>query len=394
VLDKLLSKEVQEFIRNHEGDDPHALMLRQKTIAGVSSLQIAQQIIGRKKARYKLPTFYQTPGIIFPPSLNFEQSSSEETAQLKTEILPMPGGVAVDLTGGFGVDSFFLSKAFDKVHWVDPNELLLEIVSHNHRILGARNIEHHSTSAETFINSVEHCSLVFIDPSRRSEGKKIYTLADSVPNVLELQSDIFTKSIHLLLKASPLLDIKLALSQLHFVKTVYVVAVENEVKELLFLAQRDFKGEPNIVTINLVRSLRQQVEFLFSKEELITVAFGLPERFLYEPNAAILKAGAFKSIAAIFGLTKIHPSTHLYTSTKLIENFPGRVFEIETEVKPEKKLFFKLLPEKKANVLTRNYPLTPDELKKKIGLQDGGEKYVIGFTTQVDKRVVIASRRK
>lgn len=393
MFEELLATEVQQFIRDHEHDDPRELTLRHKTIHGVPAGLVAQQIIARSKAKTKIPLYYNTTGIVFPPGINLEQSSSEITAKFKTEIIPKTQRAA-DLTGGFGIDSFFLSKVSDHLDYVEMNDDLQKIARHNHKALGVENIRHYNATSADYVRQMNNIDLVFIDPSRRTETKKVFSLTDSEPNIVELQAAIFEKSKWLLVKAAPLLDLKLAIKQLQFVKNVYVVSVENEVKEILFFSEKNHSAEPVIDAVNFVKEKCERFSFRFSEEESTEISFSEPEQFLYEPFSAILKAGAFKSIVKSFPVTKIHPNTHLYTSDKFIENFPGRIFELEDRVKPDKKSVSVFFPQGKANVLTRNYPLSPDELKKKTGLTDGGEKYLIGFSTQNEKVVVIARRLK
>lgn len=403
VLKDLLLPEVQKFIRDHEHDDERDLVLRHKEILGVPSAIIAEQIAGRRKAKEKLPLYYQTPGIVYPPAINLEQTSSEQTAHLKssliTEALAAHGDKrlarAIDLTSGLGIDTYFLSRIFTHFDAVEPNPALLKIAQHNHQQLGAKNIHHHNTTAEAFLAQLnKKVNLIFIDPSRRTSNKKVFTLTDSEPDIVSLQHVIFEKTCNLLVKASPLLDITLALKALDFVKSVYVVAIDNEVKELLFLAEKDFKSEPLIHSVNLLKQRHDSFSFLLTDEAATITKFSDPLTYLYEPNAAILKAGAFKTIARRFNLSKIQSSTHLYTADHLAEDFPGRIFLIEARVKPDAKSLKPFFPEGKANVTTRNYPLTVEELKKKTGLKDGGEKFLIGFSGVKEKFLVAARRVK
>lgn len=402
IIESLFLDQVQNYIIAHEHDDERNLVLRHKEILGVPSSLIAEQIACRRKAKEKLPLYYQTPGIIYPPPLNLEQTSSEQTARFKSSLITeaLAAGNktltrAIDLTSGLGIDTWFLSRIFNHFDAVEPNLRLLAIAQHNHQQLGATNIRYHNTTAERFLEQMkESADLIFIDPSRRAANKKVFTFADSEPDIVGLQHLIFEKTNNLVIKASPLLDISHALKALDFVKSVFAVAVDNEVKELLFFAAKNFEGEPGIHTVNLVRQRRDSFSFSLSEEASATVNFSDPLTYLYEPNAAILKAGAFKSIAQHFNLAKIHPSTHLYTADHLTENFPGRVFATEARVKPDAKSMKPFFPEGKANITTRNYPLTVEELKKRTGLKDGGEKFLIGFSGMKEKFLVAARRIK
>jgi hypothetical protein len=390
--------EVQEYLSANESIDEKKLLLAKKEILGISSSEFAIQIIGRRKAKLKFPSWYLTTSIVYPPSANLEQSSSEATAKFKAELIQselVHSNLLVDLTGGFGVDTFFLGKLFSEAIHIEPNETLSAIAAHNHRLLGASILHVRQTAEEYLKANTKRADLFFIDPSRRSESKKVFKLADCQPNIAALQDALFTFSNFILTKASPLLDIQQALRELKHVAKVVVVSVENECKELLLLQKLGFVGEPFIETINLLNEGSVVERFVFTavEERAATVVFSLPLDYLYEPNASILKSGAFKLVAEKFGLRKLQANTHLYTSPNLFTDFPGRVFKIEA-LNPTLQMVKELLPEGKANVATRNYPLSAQELKKKLKLKDGGGKFVIGFSEEKRKSVVIATRIK
>lgn len=397
-LSHIAQADIQNFLIEHENDDEKILVLKQKEIIGVPSSIIASQLSARRKAKSKLPTWFKTKGIIYPPTTNLEQSSSEATAIYKTAILDScvtTKEIAVDLTGGFGVDSFFLSTLFDSIHYVEPNADLFGITKHNHQQLGASNIIHHNLSAEEFIEQTDLAfDLAYIDPSRRDDhARKVNKLADCFPNITSLQSIIFKKSKYLLIKASPLLDIQQGLREIPHVKRIFVVSVGNECKELLFLSERNFVGEPRIDAIDLWADgrVRFSLSFTFPDERIAHAALGGPEVYLYEPNASILKSGAFKGVAEKFGLTKLDVNTHLYTSSVMVPDFPGKTFLIES-LHPDAKELKALLPEGQVNVVSRNYPLSPEEIKKKFRLRDGGQKFLIGFSSSRQKYLALCSR--
>lgn len=400
LLNDILSPDVQRFIHEHERDDVRALVLKHTAVKGVPISIIAEQISGRKKAKEKIPLLADTAGIVYPPSLNLEQSSSQKTALFKNTLLKNihPKERCVDLTGGFGIDSFFFSKLFREVQYVEPNENLLHLVQHNHKQLGADNIVHRVNTAEQFLNEAllnpTKLDLAYIDPSRRNKiNKKVFSLTECEPDVTTLLDTIFRITDVLLIKTSPLLDLHQGLVELKFVQRIIVVAVENEVREVLYLCVKNFDGEPLIQTINLLKNEKEEsLSFLFSEERAAASTFSPPQKFLYEPNAAILKAGAFKTISQKFHLAKLHPSTHLYTASTFLENFPGRVFEILESLKASPKSMATQFPEGKANITTRNYPLSVEELKKKTGLKDGGTNYLFGFSGQQEKFLVAAKR--
>lgn len=392
-----MKEEVQDFLVEHEDEDVQKLLLKQKTVHGVPTEQIVQQIIGRRKAKSKLPSWYNTKRIVYPPGINLEQSSSESTAKFKSDFLlehlPKRECTGVDLTGGFGIDSYFLSLYSHCVDYVEPNRELLEIAQHNHQRLGSENINYHHTSAEDFLtNTAEKFDFLFIDPSRRKTAQKVYRLTDSEPDVVAMQSGFLDKASLVLIKTSPLLDLRQGCRELQRVAEVLVVAVENECKELLFLLLETSPGDPSIRSVDLNRSgeIISSLSFTFAEEKNSVAAFSSPLTYLYEPNAAILKAGAFKWIAQKYQLKKLAPSTHLYTSDELLE-FPGRTFKITRFAKADKKLK-DLFPNGYANIISRNYPLSVEEIKKKTGLKEGGENYLICTQDEKEKLVMVAER--
>jgi hypothetical protein len=397
----LLQKEVQQFITEHEHADSRNIALNQKEIAGVAAAVLAAQIAARKKTQSKIPIYYQTSNIIYPPSLNLEQSSSQATALFKAHLVKslFPGKEIqlADLTGGFGIDSFFLSKSCHSLWHVEPNKALQEIAEHNHKQLGAATIQYVNSTAEEFLKSNTLAfDLLYIDPSRRKENQRVHNLSDCIPNVPDLQKTLIEQAEYLFIKTSPLLDIHAVLKTISFVKAVFVVAVENECKEVLYLSQRNFSGPPLIEAIDLTSEgvVKNSFPFTFEQESETIPEFSDPLTYLCEPNAAVLKAGAFKSIAHTFDLLKIHRNTHLYTSSLPVKDFPGRVFRIEQLVRADVKELHALLPDQKVNVITRNYPLSAEQLKNKLKLKDGGEKYLIAFSTEHKKMVLLCSRLK
>ena len=400
-LSSLVKKELQDFIVDHENADERKLVLRHKVIHGIPAAVVAAQISGRRKAKVKLPTWYQTHGMVYPPSVNLEQSSSEFTARFKANMIAETNTSnsmrGVDLTAGFGVDSFYLSRVCEKWDCVDPDFGLLEMAKHNHELLGAANIHYHPTTAEGFITSSHaRFDFAFIDPARRSRSKKVFKLTDCEPNVVQILSSIFEKTDRLLVKASPLLDLHQGCVELGRVEKIIVVAVENECKEVLFWCTKDAIAEASVRCTNLSSGFPKigldEFTFTFSEEKTTTSVFSDPLTYLYEPNAAILKAGAFKTVGRRYGFFKLHVNTHLYTSDQWDETFPGRIFKIE-DLKPDPSRF-RTRHGGKVNVFTRNYPFRPEQLKKKLKLQDGGEKYLIGFSGEKKKYLVVAARLK
>ena len=356
-----------------------------------------QQIEGRERTADKLPTFASIPDWWYPVRLSCEQCSSELTARSKASLLsPLALGEGkeerlLDLTGGYGVDTYFLSEQFIHTDYVEQNEELCRIAAHNFALSQKSKVERqklsiaiHNTTAEDFLLS-SPCGeagwgLIFLDPARRdSHGSKVFRIEDCTPNVVELLPTLLAHSKRLLIKLSPMLDLTQAVTCLSQVNwDIHIVAIKNEVKEVLLLSG----GTGQITTIDLAQ---KDQAFVFTREEEqhcgLDIRDGKLANYLYEPNAAILKAGAYKLVAQRFGLHKLDVNTHLYTSRQFIENFPGRVWRIT-----EKQNL------KQANVLTRNYPLTPEQLKKKLHLRDGGTAFVIGCRVAGKPTLMYAER--
>ncbi|WP_339607339.1 RsmD family RNA methyltransferase [uncultured Roseivirga sp.] len=391
MIEALLTPEVQKFIRDHENDDPATLMLRAKQYADIPLKEAVEQIQSRKKAKTKLPTWYSATDLIYPPPLSLEQSSSAITAEYKASLFS--GEKFVDLTGGMGIDFSFLSKSFKKGFYVERQDNLVEIARHNMSCLGITSAEFYNAEAEDFLNQTsEKFDLIFLDPARRgNHDQKVFRIEDCEPNVLSLLPLMKSKGKSILMKTSPLLDIKGAIKDLGGASQVHVVAVNNEVKELLFIIDDKANENPTIKAIDLTNS-EVGFEFNYEEEQGINLAHGNIESYLYEPNVSILKAGAFKSIASQFGLIKLHVNSHLYTSKTLANNFPGRSFKVISEISFNKKELRKAIPNMKANITVRNYPMTVDQIRKKTGLTDGGDLYIFATTDQTGKKVVLCEK--
>ncbi|MEO8473450.1 MAG: hypothetical protein ABI477_14725 [Chryseolinea sp.] len=396
MIEQLKSAALQQFIRSHENVDAADILFKYRDIEGVPAGVVVNQIAGRKKAGEKIPLYYNTPGILYPPLKNLEQSSSERTAVFKAQLLSelSINGSCLDLSGGLGIDSYFLSTVSKDITMVEPDVDLLAMAAYNHKLLGATNIRHVNKKAADFLSSfTDKFGLIYIDPSRRIEGnKKVYSLKDSEPNIVTLHEEILQRSGYLLIKASPLLDIQRAISELSFVSKVFVLSVDNECKELLFLLTPQQKSDPDIIAVNLKKNGASRLQFTFSEEKSAHVQLGLPKKYLYEPNASILKAGAFKTVGKMYNIDKLHPNTHLYSSEVMVPEFQGKVFRIIAYVKADSKVLKEYFPDGKANITVRNYPLDPSALKKKTRLTDGGDRFLIGFTG-VDKKYLVVAQR-
>ncbi|GIJ92933.1 hypothetical protein CAPN002_01510 [Capnocytophaga stomatis] len=379
----ILDRKIQDFITENLNTNISDLLLKKPVFEGISNKYLAQQIIGRNTASKKFP-FLNQPDILFPPQLNLEQASSQQTGEFKS--VGMQGKRFLDLTCGLGIDAFFLSENFEEVHLVEQNPELLKLVQHNWLILGRKANFHQQSLHEFLEKNSEKFDLIFIDPARRDENnKKKFLLEELSPNLLEIQSALWKITDRILIKLSPLIDLKYLLSALSNIERIDIVAVKNEVKEVLVL-QNQHKTDNKILCrcVNL-GSNEPMFSFFFEDAENVAISFSAPKEYIYIPNNSLLKSGAFNLISKYFGLQKLHPNTHLYTSEQINLNFPGRI--LKSEVISTKSI------EKggKYNIISKNHPLSADEIKKKYKLKDGGNKYLIFTQSNKGKEVILGN---
>jgi len=299
------------------------------------------------------------------------------------------GETLIDLTGGFGIDSYFFSKKIKAVTHCEMHVNLSQIATYNFDILGVKNVQFIAEDGLSYLeNSVVNFDWIYIDPSRRnSTQNRVFKLSDCTPNVPEKLEVIFKKSNRVLLKTSPLLDISLGLKALKFVREIHCVSVNNDMKELLWVLHKNYTGMVQLKTVNFKKQETDVFNFKRPEEKAATSNFSVPLRYLYEPNAAILKAGGFKVIGNKFHVQKLHENTHLYTSNELLD-FPGRTFEIK-KVIPYQKTHFKSLLNTKANVAIRNFPYSVATLRKKLKIKDGGNNYLFFTTTRDQMKCIL-----
>jgi hypothetical protein len=387
----ILNIDIQNFINNHIDSDVTSILLKGTTFHSVSTKEIIEQIEAKKKSQTKLPTWFQTENIYYPNKLNIEQTSSEITATYKAACIE--GNTIIDITGGFGVDCYYFSKRFKDVVHCELDAHLSELVTHNYKQLGIDNIQTKAVEGIEFLKqSPEHFDWIYADPSRRHDSKgKVFFLADCLPNIPEHLDAIFNHTNNLMVKTSPLLDLTVGINELKFVKTIHVVAVNNEVKELLWILENHYTDKIDVKTINITKEQEFHFDFFVEDEKNLESSYSKPLTYLYEPNAAILKAGAFHSICKQLPVYKIQKHAHLYTSEQLMD-FPGRRFKILDILMYNKKTLQKS-GIKKANITTRNFPETVQQIRKKFAIQDGGNDYLF-FTTDYDsnKIVIVASK--
>ena len=390
---KIISSDIQNYINQNINSDLNKLLLKKSQFSDVTMQEIVQQIKGRKTAEKKFP-FLTKEGIVFPPNLNLEQASSQSTAEYKAQNLK--GKSFLDLTCGFGIDAYFLSKNFDEVTLIEQNPELISLVESNWKTLG-RKAHFINKNLEEFLENLRQAQIdnfnkfdvVYLDPARRDQqNKKKFLLEDLSPNVLEIQEKLHSITDKIIVKLSPLIDISYLISELKNITEIQIIAVRNEVKELVLIIENnqstDNQQPTTIKCINL-ESNEPEFSFNFNDEKSAKSEFSESSKFLFIPNNSILKAGAFNIISEKFGLKKLHPNTHFYTSEHNIENFPGRVLQIEKiEAKDLKK-------GEKYNIVSKNYPLKPEEIKKKYKLNDGGNHYLV-FTQSIYGKEILRSQ--
>ena len=383
----------RDFISQHRYDDVHKLALQTK-YAHEINLQLAiTQIEAWQTARKKLPSWAKLDDIIYPHRVSMEQCSSEVTAAYKATLVQ--GETLVDLTAGLGVDFSFMARRFQHADYVDCQESLCNTAEHNLPLLGLENAKVHNMTAEDFLDKTSHVSCIFIDPSRRdSHGSKTVRIADCQPNILTLLPRLTEKADTVIVKLSPMLDITAAVNDLKIAREIHVVAVDNECKELLAIINSgNCPSEPDIICVNIDSKLST---FNFKPSTERSSTWQLADRvetYLYEPNAAIMKAAPFRLISQRYDLKKLAPNSHLYTSDNLIP-FPGRTFQVEAVSgfsKKELKAFLSGLT--KANVAVRNFPSSTEELKKRLALKDGGDTYIFATTLSDGSKVLLKTKK-
>ena len=394
------------LVTEYQHDDVQQLALQRNRFSQLSDTDFRfflQQVEGKQRTRDKLPTFAQIEDWWYPVRLSCEQCSSEATARYKAELIGHKHDTLIDLTAGYGVDTFFMAEHTQQAHYVERNADLCAIAEHNFSLYRP-NIQVHNTTAEEFLSSlpitniqypisnspypISH-TLIYLDPARRSQsGSKVFRIEDCEPNIIDLLPSLRKHTSHIMIKFSPMLDITAALRILGNDWDTHIVAVNNEVKEVLFLTGTGVMHAVNIRGMQTDRLLFSPED---EKQAQLTIAIDI-QQYIYEPNAAIIKAGAFRLIGERYGLQKLDTNTHLYTSSTLLPDFPGRVWEvIDAEIKEPKK---QLDTKPKYSILSRNYPLSPEEIRKKYKLKDGDDMYLLAARHQGKPKLILATRLK
>ena len=390
-----LSPETLRFIEENARADVRSLALQAKKYPQVDMAMAVVQIAGRQIAEAKVPSWYRTEGLLYPKHLSMEQCSSEATAIYKAGLVE--GDSFADLTGGFGIDCSFLSRKFKQADYVERQAELCELAKHNFPLLGL-SIGVHNEDGVEYLKQMQPVDCLFLDPARRDgHGGKTVAIADCEPDVSALEDLLVEKAKKVMVKLSPMLDLSLALKHLKYVREVHIVSVNNECKELLLILQKESASLDITIHCEHIVNASEHQSFSFTQEQERTSDCPLATEvgaYLYEPNASILKAGAYRSLTQIYACKKLHASSHLYTSEQFIEDFPGRRFKVEAVSgfgKKELKEFLQGM--EKANLTIRNFPSSVADLRKRLKLKEGGEDYLFATTLADESKVMIKCRK-
>lgn len=389
----MFNKETTDFIAANRDKEPSALALQAKRYPGVDMREAVTQIEGWQTAKHKLPTWAKTEGIIYPPRISMEQCSSEATALYKTGIAK--GNRLADLTGGFGIDCSYMSREFQEVVYIERNAMLCDIAKENFALLGLGHIDIINGNSDEVLPTLQKQEWIFIDPARRDgDGRKVVALGDCEPDVTALENLLLEKAAKVMVKCSPMLDITAAIRQLSSIEAVHIIAVNNECKELLFILGKDNGENTQIECVNIQKGSSCSFAFTLDEEANSTVTYSNSVgRYLYEPNAAIQKGGCHRALSQKLQIDKLHPNSQLYTADRLIENFPGRIFEVARVFGFSKADIKQLQALKKANITVRNFPESVQTLRKKLKLNDGGENYLFATTLSGERKILVHCRK-
>lgn len=395
-----------QFIIEHDGEDITKFLLSPTKYPGVDIPLAAKCIEGRRKIKGKIPTFYREPSLLYPDTLALEQCSSQQSAEYKAGLLP-EGCTVGDLTGGLGVDSYFLSRMATHLTYFERKGELARASKENFNTLGAHNIECHV--AELTIEDIQspdfpHFDTIFIDPARRDKsGGRVYSIAECEPNLVEWREALLAKANTILAKVSPMADISRILDELPGICEVHIISVDHECKELLLKITSALVEEPQIFCVNILKNGVQHFEFLRSEEASAQASYIAPQElkniapgqfYLYEPNKSISKSGAFKLLSARYGVGKVSPATHLYISADAIDDFPGKCFRIIDSAPFNKRVLGEWKRKyPRASVSAKNLPLTSEELAKRLGVKEDDRIHIFGFTTLTGDKHLLATER-
>jgi hypothetical protein len=366
-----LTQKEKDFIKNNPNIDPKSLIFK-KDSEDLSYKKIAIQLEARKRIRKKIPSWYQNPNVFFPVKLSLEQSSSEKTAQFKKEIFP-EGNTIVDITGGMGIDISFLSEKYSKTYYFEINEELSEISKYNFEQLGLNIHSEIGNGIELLTKNNLQPDIIYTDPARRNQGKKVYHLEDCIPNLIEEQEFLLSKCKYLISKHSPMIDLDYLMDNLKNISKIYIISIANECKEVItFQHTEKPSDEIQIICCQLDKKTNFQT---FTNKDRKEAKIEFTDEFLnyiYIPDVSILKANTQQNIAQKYHLKKLALSTNIYTSNELLVGYPGRIFELKNQ-NTQIKRFIKNITSKKVEIICKNTNQKPDFFYKKMKLQKGSD---------------------
>lgn len=381
------------FIEEHINDDTRTLALQAARYPDIDFRYALTQIEGWQTAKEKLPMWASCKGVLYPPRISMEQCSSEITARYKASLAA--GNRLADLTGGFGIDFSYMAQKFSHAIYVERNSKLCEIATHNFSLLKQANIEIINDHCENILHTLPQCDCIFVDPARRNDnGGKVVSLELCEPDITQLEQAIMEKSKKAIIKCSPMLDIHAACSKLKNIAQIHIVAVNNECKEVLLILTKEKQIEKELHCINIHGDKTQRFCTTIQQDSSEIRYTCNISNYLYEPNAAIQKAGCHGAIARRWNIEKLHPNSHLYTSDKLIEDFPGRIFTVEAKSSFSKSEIKSLTNGiTKANITIRNFPETVQNLRKRLKINEGGDIYLFATTLFDGTRTLIKCKK-
>ena len=386
------------FIQAHLSDDPDRLLLSASRYPEIDMPFVVAQITARRQIKEKLPTWYQQEQLLFPAKIAAEQCSSEQTALYKQQLVT-EGNTLCDLTGGLGIDSYYFSRRVKQVYYIERFPSYCEVARANMATLGARNVVVLEGDSTQWLDQLPAIDVFYVDPARRGEGnKRMFALSDCEPDLTQLLPRLLAKAPRVIAKLSPMADLRQTLALLPTTQAIHILSVKNECKELLFVIGRE--PRESAVPIHCVHLAKQAASdecFVCSLEAEQQAASHLAttlRRYLYEPNASVLKAGAFKQVACQFPVEKLQVSSHLYTSDHYLDRFPGRRFEVDEVIPFHSKSCKQLAGQSlQANVTTRNFPLTVEALRKKCRIREGGDIYLFATTGPKEEKLLIRTHK-
>ena len=390
--------ELRDFIHEHINDDTAELLLAARKYPDIDVPFVVEQIEARRRLKGKLPEWYENKDIIMGGRVPAEQCSSEQTARYKQSIVK--GESLCDMTGGMGVDFWYMSEGMERAIYTERNEELCSIAKHNFQVLQTLRPEYVIRCGDGRELPIPSVDIIYLDPARRAgDGSRVYAMEDCEPNIVEWQDELLKHAKMVLVKLSPMVDLTNVLRKLKGVKELHIVGVKNECKEVLVKAHAlDDSACAGCVEVHCVDFLTSgKIEYVFSLLGGMEIPLidGEVKRYLYEPDVTLMKAGAFGSLCARYPVWQLDVDTHLMTSDEWIPEFPGRVFEVEEMIPFSSKVLKRLKKEiPQANIAVRNFVMTADELRKKTGIKDGGDVYLFGAKVKDMGQMLLICRKK